>query len=119
MSAPALGARLLGHVRVCHPFPSILDGVVAAGAALAAGGAGEAAARLGLSMILLQASVGALNDVIDAPRDAGHKAGKPIPAGLVSPSVALVISATAGTAGVLLAAPSGVPTLALAVALLG
>ncbi len=34
-------------------------------------------------MTALQASIGALNDLVDAPRDAGHKPGKPIPAGLV------------------------------------
>ena len=34
-------------------------------------------------MVALQASIGTLNDLVDAPRDAGHKPGKPIPAGLV------------------------------------
>ena len=32
-------------------------------------------------MTALQASIGILNDVVDAPRDAGRKPGKPIPAG--------------------------------------
>jgi 4-hydroxybenzoate polyprenyltransferase len=35
-------------------------------------------------MTLLQLGIGATNDVVDAPRDAGRKAGKPIPAGLVA-----------------------------------
>ena len=39
-------------------------------------------------MVALQASIGALNDVVDAPADAGRKPGKPIPAGLVSPALA-------------------------------
>ena len=34
-------------------------------------------------MTALQASIGILNDVVDAPRDAGRKPSKPIPAGLV------------------------------------
>ena len=38
-------------------------------------------------MTALQASIGSLNDVVDAPRDAGHKPGKPIPAGLVSAAI--------------------------------
>ena len=41
------------------------------------------AVRLGVSMTALQASIGILNDVVDAPRDAGRKPSKPIPAGLV------------------------------------
>lgn len=109
---------LLGHVRLTHPFPSALDGLVAAAAAWLAGGVGETALRLGISMVLLQASVGALNDVVDAPVDAGRKPGKPIPAGLVGVRTALVISALAGAGGLALAVPSGGPTLVLAVVLL-
>ena len=109
---------LLGHLRVTHPFPSLLDGLVAGVAALAAGGEPGTAIRLGLSMILLQASVGALNDVIDAPSDAGRKPGKPIPAGLVSPTAAKGIAAAAALLGVVLAVPSGAATVALAVGLL-
>jgi 4-hydroxybenzoate polyprenyltransferase len=109
---------VLGHLRLTHPFPSLLDGFVAGAAALAAGGDPLTAARLGISMALLQASVGALNDVIDAPSDAGRKPGKPIPAGLVDPSVAKGIAAVAGIGGVLLAVPSGPPTIGLALVLL-
>ena len=110
---------VLGHVRLTHPFPSLLDGLVAAAAALAAGGEAVAAVRLGVSMVLLQASVGALNDLIDAPSDAGRKPGKPIPAGLVRPASAKWIALLAGVTGVLLAVPSGWATVGLAVVLLG
>lgn len=75
--------------------------------------------RLGLSMVLLQAAVGALNDVVDAPLDAGRKPGKPIPAGLVRPVVGRRIAVAAGVAGLVLAAPSGAATLVLAGVLLG
>ena len=109
---------LLGHLRLTHPFPSSLDGFVAGVAALAAGGDPGTALRLGLSMLLLQASVGAINDVIDAPSDAGRKPGKPIPAGLVSPASAKGIAAAVAVAGLLLAVPSGVATVALATGLL-
>ena len=34
-------------------------------------------------MTLLQLGIGTVNDLVDAPSDAGRKAGKPIPAGLV------------------------------------
>ena len=98
---------VLGHVRLTHPFPSLLDGLVAAAAASAAGGDAVTAVRLGVSMVLLQASVGALNDLVDAPSDYGRKPGKPIPAGLVRPATARWISSLAGGTGVLLAVPSG------------
>ncbi len=39
-------------------------------------------------MTLLQFAIGTVNDLVDAPRDAGHKPGKPIPAGLVTRSAA-------------------------------
>jgi 4-hydroxybenzoate polyprenyltransferase len=109
---------VLGHVRLTHPFPSLLDGLVAGAAALAAGGGPSVAVRLGISMVLLQASVGALNDVIDAPSDAGRKPGKPIPAGLVRPGVAKGIAAAAAVGGVALAVPSGFATGGLALVLL-
>jgi 4-hydroxybenzoate polyprenyltransferase len=70
-------------------------------------------------MVVMQASVGALNDLIDAPRDAGLKPGKPIPAGLVTPDVARVSAAVAAVGGLALAVPSGVPTVVLALAILG
>ncbi|HEU5202939.1 MAG TPA: UbiA family prenyltransferase [Candidatus Limnocylindrales bacterium] len=109
---------LIGHVRLTHPFPSVLDGFVAGAAALAAGGDPPTAVRLGLSMVALQASVGCLNDAIDAPSDAGRKPGKPIPAGLVRPAAAKGIAAIAGVAGLVLAVPSGTATVALGLGLL-
>ena len=63
--------------------------------------------RLGLSMTALQAAIGTLNDLIDAPADALAKPAKPIPAGEVSPGAARVVLALAGLTGLVLAAPSG------------
>jgi 4-hydroxybenzoate polyprenyltransferase len=59
--------------------------------ALVAGAAPGLALQLGASMTALQASIGALNDVHDAPQDAGRKPGKPIPAGLVGVGFARVV----------------------------
>jgi 4-hydroxybenzoate polyprenyltransferase len=70
-------------------------------------------------MTALQFGIGATNDVVDAPRDAGHKPGKPIPSGLVSPVVARAVAVGGFVAGIGLAAPSGFPLLALAVAVIG
>jgi 4-hydroxybenzoate polyprenyltransferase len=82
--------------------------------ALVAGGDPLDAARLGGAMTALQASIGALNDVVDAPRDRGLKPGKPIPAGLVSPTRGRVVVGLAAAVGLLMAAPSGAALVALA-----
>ena len=113
-SRPPIGRRLGGAIRLTHPFPSLLDGLATAAFALLAGGDAPTALRLGVAMTCLQASIGILNDVIDAPHDAGHKPGKPIPAGLVARSAARVGAVGAAVIGLLLAAPSGWATLALA-----
>lgn len=76
------------------------------------------AVRLGLAMLALQASIGALNDIIDAGPDAGRKPGKPIPAGLVSVRAASIVVAIGAFGGILLAGPSGPIEVALAVAIL-
>lgn len=120
MTAPrsSVARRLGGLVRLTHPFPSLLDGVATAVFAALAGADLSTAVRLGLAVTALQASIGTLNDVIDAPRDAGHKPGKPIPAGLVSLATARVGVIVAAAVGLLLVVPSGLAVLALAVAIL-
>lgn len=91
------------------------------GAAAALGGAGpDRASVLGVSMTALQVAIGSLNDLRDAPSDAGMKPGKPIPRGLVSPSVAGVVVVAAALGGLMLAAIVGGPSLlALALVVLG
>lgn len=90
-----------------------------AGSALVAGGEPGTAVRLGLAMTALQASIGALNDLIDAPHDRGRKPGKPIPAGLVTPAAARTVVVGAAAVGILGFAASGVGAAALAVVVLG
>jgi hypothetical protein len=70
-------------------------------------------------MALLQASIGAVNDVVDEPLDRTQKRGKPLPSGLVSPRQARTWAAVAAGLGVALAAPSGPGTVAVAVAGVG
>ena len=77
------------------------------------------ALRLGVAMTALQASIGALNDIVDAPRDRGIKPGKPIPAGLVSDRSAWIVVIAAAVLGVGLSVPSGLGTAVLAVIVLG
>jgi len=75
--------------------------------ALVAGTGAAQAFVLGLSMTLLQFAIGALNDLVDAPRDAGQRVGKPIPDGVVSPEAARFVIAGSVGGGLLLAAVSG------------
>ena len=86
--------------------------------AILAGADAVTALRLGVAMTALQASIGALNDVVDAPRDRGLKPGKPIPAGLVSPGSAWAVVVVAAALGVGLSIPSGAATVGLAVVVL-
>jgi 4-hydroxybenzoate polyprenyltransferase len=58
-------------------------------------------------MTALQASIGAFNDLVDAPRDATGQPWKPIPAGAVSPSTAKVVTAASALLGLVLLAPVG------------
>jgi 4-hydroxybenzoate polyprenyltransferase len=107
---------VLGLLRVVHPFPSLLDGLVVLVVALVAGGEPAVAVRLGLSMTLIQFAIGALNDLVDAPRDAGRKAGKPIPAGLVTAATAHGLIVGCAALGLALAALSGAAVFALGLA---
>src|SRR3954471_9428530 len=93
-------AVVAGFVRLSHPFPSLLDGVVVAAVALIAGGLGSTAVALGVSMTALQASIGALNDIVDAPADRATKPGKPIPRGVVSRAAATAMAVVAAAAGI-------------------
>jgi 4-hydroxybenzoate polyprenyltransferase len=118
-TSEAAVARPAALARLVHPFPSILDGLVVLAIAMLAGGEALTALRLSASMTSLQFAIGALNDIIDAPADAGHVPPKPIPAGLISKRSAGIVACVAGLVGLALAAPSGPGLLLLAVVVLG
>lgn len=118
-SPAALIARVAVTVRLVHPFPSILDGLIVGLVALVAGGGPGTAAVLGLSMTLLQFSIGTLNDVVDAPLDAGRGPDKPIPSGLVGVRSARAVAAASAIGGLGLAATGGPALVALAGVVLG
>jgi hypothetical protein len=67
-------------------------------------------------MLTLQLSIGALNDVIDAPFDLARKPGKPLPAGVVAQGPAITLAGGGLLVGLFLSAPSGVATVAVAAA---
>lgn len=87
--------------------------------ALVAGGTPETALRLAVAMTLLQVAIGTLNDVVDAPRDAGRTPLKPIPAGLVPIRLAKAVSVVVAVGGLLLVTPSGAGTVVVAAVGLG
>lgn len=70
-------------------------------------------------MLCLQASIGALNDLVDAPLDAGQKPAKPLPSGLVSRRSARGWATLVAALGLALSAFSGLSTLAVAAVGLG
>jgi len=77
------------------------------------------AARIWLAMTLLQLGIGTLNDVVDAPTDAGLKPGKPIPAGLVGPGPARNAAIALFLGGAVLAATAAPVLLALSALVIG
>ena len=110
------GALRAARVRfgLVHPFPSILNGGVTLALAAVAGADPPTAVRLGVAMTALQFSIGALNDLHDAPRDGGRRPPKPIPAGLVRSGTAARIAALGATVGLALALVSGPRAVAVA-----
>jgi 4-hydroxybenzoate polyprenyltransferase len=67
----------------------------------------EASARTAIAMLGLQLSIGALNDLIDAPRDAATKPGKPIPRAAVTTGEARAIAAGGFALALALTVPIG------------
>jgi 4-hydroxybenzoate polyprenyltransferase len=86
--------------------------------AMLAGADVMTAARLGVAMTALQASIGSLNDIVDAPRDRGRTPAKPIPGGLVSVTEAWAVAIGGAALGLALAVPSGTATVVLALVVL-
>ena len=98
---------LSGLVRLTHPFPSALDAAVTFVLAILAGATGGRAALLGVAMLAIQFSIGAFNDVVDAPADAVAGRSKPLVDGRVPARLALGVAAVAGLTGLVLAACAG------------
>ena len=86
--------------------------------ALLAGGGADVAARLAGSMTALQFAIGALNDLVDAPSDAGRHPPKPISSGLVPVGSARTVAGTCAVLGLGIAATIGVGVVVLALLVL-
>jgi 4-hydroxybenzoate polyprenyltransferase len=115
--APRL--RLAGALRLFHPFPSILNALVAGALACVAVRGWPGSGRvltLTATMLCIQCAIGALNDWADRDLDARSKPAKPIPAGLIGAHTALAAACLLGGVAALLAARSGGAAWGLAMA---
>ena len=82
--------------------------------AVLAGGTPPVALRLGVAMTALQFAIGTLNDIVDAPADAGRVPAKPIPSGILTTGAARLVGTLAAVAGLGLAASAGAAVLVVA-----
>ncbi|MGK5628279.1 UbiA family prenyltransferase [Streptomyces sp. URMC 123] len=100
-------------LRASHPLPVLAVTAVAAGLAAGSGRTNGAVVTVTAAVLAGQLSVGWLNDLVDAERDA--KAGrtdKPVASGRLSPSVVRGGVLASASAAVLLSLPSGLPATA-------
>ncbi|GAA1690038.1 hypothetical protein GCM10009830_42060 [Glycomyces endophyticus] len=97
-------------VQASHPLPALAVTLVTAGLAASTGRSVPGIAAIAVAVLLGQLSVGWLNDLVDAPRDAeAGRAGKPLASGDLHPAIASAAVALAAPAAVLLTLVSGVP----------
>ncbi|MDA3645044.1 UbiA family prenyltransferase [Saccharopolyspora indica] len=109
--------RHFALARSSHPLPALAVTAIAAGLAAAVGGG-----ALGVAAAVLpgQLSVGWLNDLVDADRDARvGRSGKPVARGEVSRRVVLVAAVISALAAVVLSLPFGIPATAVHLVALG
>jgi len=106
----------LGRLGLLHPFPSALNALLVGVLATVAGAQSPVAATLAFAMLGFQVSIGALNDLVDAPADAVTKPTKPIPAGAVAPRTARLVVVVGGGIGVCLSLVASPTALLLGVA---
>ena len=99
-----------GLARLVHPFPSTLDAAVTIALALLAGASEGRALLLGASMLAIQFSIGAFNDLLDLQADAVASRSKPLVDGRVGARPALGVGTACGVAGLVLAGFAGLAT---------
>jgi geranylgeranylglycerol-phosphate geranylgeranyltransferase len=111
---------LRGIVFVIHPFPALINALAGTLFYLIAAdlAQGIPVASIFLSILLIHASIGSMNDFCDIDLDAKTKPRKPIVRGDIGPRAALVISCVAAIAGTLLSLSFSWSTLVVALAVL-
>jgi geranylgeranylglycerol-phosphate geranylgeranyltransferase len=112
LTRPLAAARGLLHV--IHPFPAFINAF--AGAiffAMAGGGTGGLVVMF-LSVLLIHASIGSMNDFCDVDLDAKTKPDKPIVRGNISARCVMLVSVLAAVVGALLSLSFSWATLGIA-----
>ncbi len=116
-TSPHTQRRLGFHgLAVIHPVPSAINAALVASLALVAGGDPAVAGILAVAMLGFQASIGALNDFVDADQDRVAKPAKPIPSGRTSGGVAVALVILGGAVGLGISAGFGAAVLVLGAA---
>ena len=113
---PLTFRRAVLGLRVIHPLPSALNAALVIALAIVADASLLEAGLLGLAMLGFQASIGALNDIVDADRDRLGKPTKPIPAGLIGSRGATIVAVAGAAVGLVISAGFGLPVLILGAA---
>jgi len=111
-----LAWRLLGVVRLVHPFPSTLVAATIVLMGLVAARGAPSWPRLlaaGAAMLLVQFWVGVVNDLCDRDLDAATKPWKPLVAGRVPPPCAVALAVGLLLAAAALVVPLGAGPTAL------
>ena len=105
---------------VIHPFPALINALAGTVFYLIAADftQGGQLAALFLSILLIYASIGSMNDFCDIDLDTKTKSRKPIVRGDISPRATLVISCVAAIAGTLLSLSFSWSTLLVALSVL-
>ncbi|GAA2309276.1 hypothetical protein GCM10009853_078410 [Glycomyces scopariae] len=99
-------------VQASHPLPALAVTLVTAGLAASTGRSVPGIIAIAVAILLGQLSVGWLNDLVDAPRDAeAGRPGKPLASGELHPAIASAAVALAAPAAVLLTLVSGFPAM--------
>lgn len=109
-SEPVRATLIFRAARIIHPFPTLLNVVATAGLAfVAAAGVpdGGLLARMLGVMFCAQCAIGVTNDYFDRDLDAATKPWKPVAAGIVRPSAALLLAAAFAIAATIVAATLG------------
>ncbi|GAA3042587.1 membrane protein [Actinokineospora globicatena] len=100
--------RVMPLLRAAHPEPAVAVTLAATGLAIGLGQTGWGAVAVAAAVLTGQLSVGWLNDLVDAPRDARvGRTDKPIAAGTLSATVVRALVAVSALAAIGLSFLSG------------
>jgi 4-hydroxybenzoate polyprenyltransferase len=111
-------AMARGLLNVIHPFPAFINAFAGAAFYAMAGGNLRGVAVMFLSVLLVHASIGSMNDNCDVDLDTKTKPDKPIVRGDISARGALLVSCVAAVVGVLLSLSFSWATLGVALLVL-